>query len=286
MMARARSLTAALALALLLSGCVAAVIPLAAAGAIARKKAKSAKRSPEPVSETTAAAKPATAAPQAPKPDNPSQETQIDGAYGPFIRFALTQTTLRQTGYAVNSVALASPVVLEKPAFMACGDMPPAIIIDLDVSEVGSGEDAALGFPKAVDLDIKGLAAGLERLRGAGISVIWMSERSVEEQDGLLEALKASGLVSGDGDTLYLSGSGDYRKQTRRIEAASKSCIIAMAGDRKADFDELFDYLREPEAAFRLDSLIDAGWFLTPAPLPPAIRVAKSNEETNALDPR
>ena len=286
MMARARSLTAALALALLLSGCVAAVIPLAAAGAIARKKAKSAKRSPEPVSETTAAAKPATAAAQAPKPDNPSQETLIDGAYGPFIRFALTQTNLRQTGYAVNSVALASPVVLEKPAFMACGDMPPAIIIDLDVSEAGSGEDAALGLPKAMELDIKGLAAGLERLRGAGISVIWMSERSVEEQDGLLEALKASGLVSGDGDTLYLSGSGDYRKQTRRIEAASKSCIIAMAGDRKADFDELFDYLRQPEAAFRLDPLIDAGWFLTPAPLPPATLAAKSDEETNALDPR
>ena len=117
----------------------------------------------------------------------------------------------------------------------------------------------------------------------------FLHAQKFEETNEIMSIIRedtAKGLVTGEGDTLYLAGNGDYRKQTRRIEAASKSCVIAMAGDRKSDFDELFDYLRLPQAAFRLDPLFDAGWFLAPAPIPPATLAAQTNEDSNALDPR
>lgn len=292
------NLLGALALSALLSGCVAAVIPVVAAGTIARKKAAKAKAKPQPAPENPAPENPAAEIPvpvtvataasgtQAAMAEAFPQAGQIDGAYSAFLRFALTNAALRQTGYAVSSVALTGSFALEHPTFLPCDELPTAVIIDLDEAHANDTDGTSSVLPKPSAIDLKGLAAGLERLRGNGVSIIWMSERPTEEQETLLDTLKDGGLVTGDRDTLYLTGSGDYRKQTRRIEAASKSCVIAMAGDRKSDFEELFDYLRKPEAAYRLDPLFDAGWFLVPTPIPPASLAAQTNEDTNALDPR
>ncbi|NJK31325.1 MAG: hypothetical protein HC927_02305 [Deltaproteobacteria bacterium] len=43
---------------------------------------------------------------------------------------------------------------------------------------------------------------------------------------------------------------------------AATACIIAIAGDERADFDERYRYLRNPRAGAQLDLLIDDGWFL------------------------
>jgi hypothetical protein len=43
--------------------------------------------------------------------------------------------------------------------------------------------------------------------------------------------------------------------------------VVAIAGDARSDFDELFDYLMDPSAALPIEALLDAGWFLTPPPL-------------------
>jgi hypothetical protein len=42
--------------------------------------------------------------------------------------------------------------------------------------------------------------------------------------------------------------------------------VLAIAGDRRADFDILFDYLRDPDYAIRLEAWMDRGWFLLPYP--------------------
>ena len=57
------------------------------------------------------------------------------------------------------------------------------------------------------------------------------------------------------------------RKQTRREDLAASSCLIAIAGDVRSDFDELFEYLINHEAAAMLDPLIGNGWFVIPAPV-------------------
>ncbi len=59
----------------------------------------------------------------------------------------------------------------------------------------------------------------------------------------------------------------DDRKQTRRKELGETHCVIAIAGDMRGDFDELFLFLKDPASAAPLERLIGAGWFLIPLPL-------------------
>ena len=54
----------------------------------------------------------------------------------------------------------------------------------------------------------------------------------------------------------------DDRKQQRKDNLAGITCIIAIAGDERADFDERFIYLRSPAAGAELEPIIGNGWFL------------------------
>ena len=52
-----------------------------------------------------------------------------------------------------------------------------------------------------------------------------------------------------------------------REQLAQLSCLIAIAGDTRSDFDELYDYLLDPNDAAPLEPIIGEGWFLIPTPL-------------------
>jgi len=41
--------------------------------------------------------------------------------------------------------------------------------------------------------------------------------------------------------------------------------VVAIAGDERGDFDELFDYLRDPGSAVGLYPMMGEGWFLVPS---------------------
>lgn len=265
LMLRALSVAA---LAFTLSGCVAAVIPLVAAGMITTKQV--AKREPsqptvtltppvvqiaKPVVVETPLATdlPVVATLPTPSPDMP-----------PFIRFALDQAALRGAGEAVTSKLLVKDVDVNKPRFTPCDDRPLAVMIDLDTS----GSD--IGMPS-------GVAANVPALRAAQVDIIWISAQPETARAAITEQLTS---VDPDGkDTLMLARGGDDRKQMQRFDGAAGHCIIAMAGDAKSDFDELFDYLRSPDDAVALEPLWDNGWFIAAAD--PLIR-----KEANALDPR
>ena len=138
-----------------------------------------------------------------------------------------------------------------------CMARDTAVIVDLDAaSETGTATTPP-----------PGLAAQLERLRSAGIVVVWISQRPASEVAEVAGSLRSSGLDPAGSDPLLLLRGPRDRKQALREEAARDVCPIAIAGDRKSDFDELFDYLRDPQAAAGLDSLIGSGWFIVPPPL-------------------
>ena len=80
-------------------------------------------------------------------------------------------------------------------------------------------------------------------------------------------ALRASGLDPAGRDELVLMRYPEERKQTRREDFAKQYCLVAIAGDDRADFDELFEYLKNPTAAGPLDALFGKGWFVIPRPL-------------------
>ena len=81
------------------------------------------------------------------------------------------------------------------------------------------------------------------------------------------KALIAAGLDPAGRDELVLLRYPQERKQTRLEDFAAEFCVVALAGDERADFDELFQYLKNPAAAAPLEALIGKGWFLIPQPL-------------------
>lgn len=149
---------------------------------------------------------------------------------------------------------------LSAPRRAQCGKLQSAVLIDLDPELEVFNPTAATPQP--------GLAEALSALRAAGITVMWTSALQVEQAEQVTAALARTGLDPSKTDRLLLlKGPGD-RKQARRLSAARNWCVVAMAGDRRGDFDEAFDYLKDPDTQIPADRLFGNGWFLAPAPLP------------------
>lgn len=157
------------------------------------------------------------------------------------------------------SAMLSDRVALE-PTKAQCGGVSPTILIDLD-------PQGALFDSKTPSRPPSGLARGLSQLRESGINVAWISGNGIDKLDGIKRALTYSGLDLTNEDRVLLVRSPDDRKQTLREELAQISCLIAIAGDTRSDFDELYDYLKNPSDAEKLESLIGDGWFIIPQPL-------------------
>lgn len=268
---RKRLALAAAALALLptLSGCVAAAvaIPLAAAAGMIGKNVRV--RAATPVPERQAGEADAALASTAPRTAGgatlttltalpaPSVAGTARDPWLPFVTYALRRAADKQQ----SESALLGPSALTtlQPRRLACPQKPPAVVVDLDV-------DASPFTPGNTGLPSPGLAEGLAKLREAGIVVLWVSQVNANQVRKVADALQLSGLDPTGRDPLLLVRNAEDRKQTLRQEANLDVCVIAIAGDRRADFDELFEYLRDPATAVGLEGLLGSGWFLAPTP--------------------
>lgn len=146
------------------------------------------------------------------------------------------------------------------PTTRECSVHPAAVLIDLDP---GAG---VLDPAKAIHADPK-LVEALARLRTEGVTIAWISANTADRAGAVRRALIASGLDTVGRDELALLRYPEERKQTRREDLAKEYCVVAIAGDERGDFDELFQYLKDPAAAAPLEPLIGNGWFLIPQPL-------------------
>lgn len=175
-----------------------------------------------------------------------------------FTSFALSHVNSPESDAVLDVIDPADP--LAAPRRPQCGGLAPAVVIDLD-----PGLET---FNPAANDPQPGLAEALAALRSAGITVMWASARPVEDAEKVHTALAKAGLDPARTDRLLLlKGAGD-RKQARRLAAARNWCVIAMAGDRRGDFDEVFDYLKDADTQIPADQLFGDGWFIAPAPLP------------------
>ena len=186
--------------------------------------------------------------------------------YDGFIRFAMQQADRREGGQLRETVMLSGPPLNGALALLPCGFLPPAVIVDLDDGS-GAGLNLATATTGTGVRAAAGLAEALNELRRRDVAVIWMTSQPFDRFDTLSALLRSSGLDPTGGDTIVLTRSTNERKQERRMQTAASHCILAIAGDRKADFDELYDYLRNPDLPIESDRMIGAGWFLTPPPL-------------------
>ncbi|TRD11557.1 hypothetical protein FGU71_06580 [Erythrobacter insulae] len=257
-----------------LSGCVAAVIPIVAGGALARSETrgnvmveaeqqslpglpdnKAALANGEPSLDGPQRAAPFAVQPAATEfADRSRQSPRLDE----FIRYSTQQAYL----FSENEQPLPSAVLSDSASLdgrridcKPASDRNPAVLIDLDPGQETFTARSALPTSTSIALSLK-------VLRSEGVEIAWISANSAADADVVRAALTRSGLDPDAQDTLLLMRYPGDRKQTRRKEFASETCLIAIAGDNRRDFDELYDYLSNREAAFRLEKLINNGWFL------------------------
>ncbi len=266
---------------MVLQGCVAAAIPIVAAGALGKREldkrddrpAQTMEAPSQPVQRLTSeeiaaiaadAAGPALVLTTTPSPAPPttpadlSPANQITG-YAAFIAGSLELAEAHREGAVVDSAVLAPGASINAPRFIPCDDRPPAVIIDLD----GPAPSASASDPAS----LQPLADGLTQLRAANVAVLWLTGQAAFETEQTMQKLRNAGLDPAGSDQLLAVRSPADRKQIRRVEAASRYCILTVAGDQRGDFDELFDYLRQPTAPSGLDPLFGSSWFEVPPPL-------------------
>lgn len=141
-----------------------------------------------------------------------------------------------------------------------------------------TGARHVVAAPGAVD--------ALERIRAAGVTVVFNSNRNARNAAQTAEALRFAGLGEVvHGETLFLKGDDDMgsAKDGRRRMIGEKYCVIALAGDNLGDFtdalndDELSPQERRGRAYLKAtvdhhtvrdySRLWGNGWFLFPNPV-------------------
>lgn len=272
---------------LALQGCVALALPVLAAGAIgkgeidrARARARAAEASFDPSIPPQVIVGPPVEEPAAlvtadavPIPEEEVEEgpgtlspidrlalSDIRNAYLPFARHALNEAGKRARGEFARGAVLVESVSLSTPQVMDCGNRPMAAIIDLDV---------APGTPAEMVIERQnGLSAILETMRESGIRIAWLAQTEEAQLKPILDLLtEGEAPIVRDADLKLIGLPGKMRKQERRWQLARDYCVVAIAGDRRGDFDELYDYLRDQAYAIRLEMFIGKGWFELPHPV-------------------
>jgi hypothetical protein len=261
---------AALALLPSLSGCIAAAvaIPVAAAAGMIGKNVNVRAATPVPERRGTDAALASTTVSSVPgvtlttltELPPPSIAGTAADPWKPFVDYALRRATDKQK--TESALLEQNGLVTLQPRRLTCPESAPAVVVDLDAG-------SAPFTPSNVGLPSPGLAEGLARLREAGIVVLWLSQTSANDVRKVADALRLSGLDPAGRDPLLLVRNAEDRKQTLRWEANLDVCVIAIAGDKQGDFDELFDYLRDPSTAVGLAAMLGEGWFIAPVPFEP-----------------
>lgn len=178
----------------------------------------------------------------------------------PFVAYALEQGALARDADNPQSALVIPSGLLSADKRRPCSARHPAVILDLDKAKIPLA-------PQQVTAASPGLAQGLARLREAGIVVLWISQLPSSSVVDVANVLRASGLDPDAKDQLLLVRNPEDRKQQLREQANEDVCIVAIAGDQRGDFDELFDFLRDPDSALGLELMMGNGWFLTPVPV-------------------
>ena len=191
-----------------------------------------------------------------------------------------------------ESVTLAPGSTLAAPAFLPCGDRPLAVILDADetaIQNLGYEYDEAAngrsydqarwdrwertGADKV--LPIPGAVEALQAVRGAGVTVIFITNRKAANAAFTEQALNHAGVgPARHGETLFLQGDDALGsgKDGRRARVAERYCVVAMAGDQLGDFSDLFNAKGLPvaerrRAAASFGGKWGAGWFMLSNPV-------------------
>lgn len=246
-----------------LSGCVAA-LPLAAGTVLTRQAVKGDDAKAE--GARVPGERPATTSATA-RASVPPASASVPTLAMPAPAVNRTEDFMAAALFAVDAIGSETSVIPDPaaegdaPLVRPCHGARPALIVDLDPGDIAFQPQP--GTPRAQP----GLAGALAAARAGGLAVLWSGILDESRAGEVRAALVASGLDPAGADVLLLTRDPAESKTDRRNAELANWCVKAIVGDRKGDFDALFDYLRESDAPTPFDSLIGAGWFLLPPPL-------------------
>ncbi len=195
----------------------------------------------------------------APAVSAPAEAAPSVSAYVAFHRFAVERLGPAPANGGRRSMLLADPPSLN-PALQTCGTRPPAVLIDLDPA------GGLLPLIPSNRADPQ-LAAALADLRTRGVAIYWITGHAPGAASAIRQRLTGSALDPTGDDPIIVSRFASESKQERRRALSETHCLLAILGDQRGDFDELYDYLRDPVVAAPLEIHVDHGWFLAPLPL-------------------
>ncbi|WP_379923121.1 hypothetical protein [Erythrobacter sp. R86502] len=235
---------------------VAAPVPVPAPPrAPAQPPAPTALPAPAPVTPAAPSVLPAPAAAPAAYPDPSKPLAPGQSNFARFVRYAQASALGARDGADLLSAILSDPVALDgKRRRCAAGEQQVALI---DLDPMGGVFD-----PPSAPKPQPGLILGLAVLREAGVEIAWMTDLSVNQSGAVRTALEQSGLDPRGEDIISLRRDESDTKQQRKDNLAGITCITAIAGDERSDFDGRYKYLRSPAAAAELEPVIGNGWFL------------------------
>jgi 5'-nucleotidase (lipoprotein e(P4) family) len=189
-----------------------------------------------------------------------------------------------------TSIPMGLPDVVGGVATTSCSGKKPAVVFDVDETVIlnrGYEYWLTLGNSyKPAEFDawardgakfvasVPGAITGIRRLRDAGITVIYNTNRPSNAAEGTSKALDAVGIGGAvHGETLFLSGDDALggNKDGRRKTISDRFCVVALAGDNLGDFAEALNdkalaplARRQMTARGNLAQLWGNGWFLIP----------------------
>ena len=176
-------------------------------------------------------------------------------SFARFVRYAQTSAIGAKSGADLPSAILSDPIALDGKRRRCAADEQQIALIDLDPA-------GGIFAPSTTPTKQPGLALGLAVLREAGVEIAWLSDLSVIESGAVRTMLEQAGLDPRGEDIISLRRNEADTKQQRRDNLAGITCIIAIAGDERADFDDRYKYLRSSESGEDLEPIIGNGWFL------------------------
>ncbi|KLE34527.1 hypothetical protein [Aurantiacibacter luteus] len=264
MPARARLLLLAAAT-LALQGCVAlALVPVAASGGLLARNVIFGERTRQAIAEGNAidpddvdvAAYASFTLLETSELPAPAAAIPDEGPLAALHTFAARALAEEGTRY---SVLLDNPASLS-PTRARCQKEVPAVLVDLDPA----GALVPLAMGAAPD---PAFVAVLDDLRRKNVAIAWMTDREPTEAGRIREMLLATRLDPTGRDPLFVQRYPGETRQSRRRALLETHCLVAIAGDERADFDDLYTYLLDQSAASPLEAMLGSGWFLVPAPL-------------------
>ena len=189
-----------------------------------------------------------------------------------------------------TSVPLGLPGAAGGVATTPCAGKPPAVVLDADETAIlntgyeywltrgnpggGATFESWAETGAAQTRPVPGAVTGVRRLREAGITVIFNSNRPASVATGTIRALEAAGLGRAvHRETLFLIGDDPLgsNKDGRRELISDRFCVLALGGDNLGDFAhtlndpaQTLQQRRERAARGDIAQLWGNGWFMIP----------------------